>query len=314
MISLVGTGGAGKTTFASIICRSEEVKKRFDCHAWINASQLYNLENLFRQIANMISPEEEMDSIPEVISRLKEYLMTKRYVTIFDGVWQTDYLQLLKDVLPDNNNGSRIIIMTRDDAIAASCDVVQKIQPLSSGRAWELFRKLAFRYEIEGKCPPELENLSHEIVGRCHGLPLLIWAVGDILSYKAKISSEWKKLLDNIDNEIGENQNPSPIEEVSRNFYRSYGDLPCRIRICLLYFAIFPKGYHIPDLKLIKLWIAEGFVKEETGKTMEQVAETYLNELINKNLVQISCVNYYAAERMCRVHGFMHDILSSRDK
>ncbi|XP_024028446.1 disease resistance protein RPM1-like [Morus notabilis] len=290
VISLAGSGGVGKTALASVVFRSDEVKKHFDCHAWINVSQSYSFENLLRNETKKICPEGEMDSITEVISRLNEYLTAKRYVIVFDGLWQTDFLQLVNDVFLDNNNGSRIIITTRDNAIAASCDVVQKVQPFSEERAWELFCIIAFRYEYE--CPPELKNSSLEIVRRCNGLPLLIWAVGDILSTKGKILSEWQMLLANIINEIGENQNPSRIEEVSRIFYQSYGDLPCPIRFCFLYFAIFPKGYLIPDLKLIKLWIAEGFIKEETGKTMEQVAERYLNELINRDLVQVSYVNY----------------------
>lgn len=86
------------------------------------------------------------------------------------------------------------------------------------------------------------------------------------------------------------------------------------MRLCLLYFGIFPKDYLISDVTLVKLWIAEGFVKEEMGKTLEQVAEKYLNELVSRNLIQVSHINYDGTERMCSVQGFLHLIISSRAK
>ena len=39
---------------------------------------------------------------------------------------------------------------------------------------------------------------------------------------------------------------------------------------------------------MIGQWIAEGFVKDEKGKTLEEVAEGYLIELIHRSLVQVS--------------------------
>ena len=37
--------------------------------------------------------------------------------------------------------------------------------------------------------------------------------------------------------------------------------------------------------KLIRLWIAEQFVKERSNKRLEVVAEEYLEELIDKSLI-----------------------------
>lgn len=38
-------------------------------------------------------------------------------------------------------------------------------------------------------------------------------------------------------------------------------------------------------MRLMRLWVAEGFVEEREGKTMEEVAGEYLNELINRSMV-----------------------------
>ncbi|GMN67475.1 hypothetical protein TIFTF001_036531 [Ficus carica] len=322
VISLVGIAGVGKTTLASVVYQSIDVQQHFDCRAWINVSQFYSFDNLFSCLANAICPDEdcldgEMDTVQELISRLNGYLMEKRYVIVFDDVWQTDFFQVMNDVLPNNNEGCRIIITTRDNLIATSCDVVQTLQPLSEQIALELFWKSAYTPSNGDNVYPS-EELSLKTVQSCHGLPLVICAMGDLFTSKTRllpikeVECQWHVLLDNFEAEFG--GSPSQVEEVCRVFYHNYNELRCRSRLCLMYFGIFPKDNLIPDVKLVKLWIAEGFVKEEMSKTLEQVAETYLNDLINRNLVQVSCINYDGTERMCRVHGFMHHIISSMTK
>ncbi|KAL5548074.1 hypothetical protein UlMin_003305 [Ulmus minor] len=62
---------------------------------------------------------------------------------------------------------------------------------------------------------------------------------------------------------------------------------------------------------LYRYWIAEGFVTEKRGKTLEQVAEEYLNELIQRNLVQVWGL-LCGSDKLCRVHDLLHDIIISR--
>jgi len=52
------------------------------------------------------------------------------------------------------------------------------------------------------------------------------------------------------------------------------------LKSCLLYFGMYPEDYEVKSKRVILQWIAEGFVKEESGKTLEKVAEGYLTELI----------------------------------
>ncbi|CAI9117714.1 OLC1v1019170C1 [Oldenlandia corymbosa var. corymbosa] len=49
-----------------------------------------------------------------------------------------------------------------------------------------------------------------------------------------------------------------------------------------------PKDKDILVSKLIRLWMAEGFIQETESKSSEEVAEDYLMELINRSLVNIS--------------------------
>jgi disease resistance protein RPM1 len=50
---------------------------------------------------------------------------------------------------------------------------------------------------------------------------------------------------------------------------------------------MYPEYYIVKSKRLIRQWIAEGFVMKERGKTLEQVAAGYLTELIRRSLVQV---------------------------
>ena len=67
----------------------------------------------------------------------------------------------------------------------------------------------------------------------------------------------------------------------------SYNDIPYYPKICFLYLSIFPEDHLIEKMKVIQLWTAEGFINATAGKTLEEVAEDYLNELVNRSLVQV---------------------------
>ncbi|KAB8855505.1 hypothetical protein FH972_026777 [Carpinus fangiana] len=152
---------------------------------------------------------EQIDMTDEItlITQLRKFLQQKRYVVVFDDVWKTEFWEIVKHALPFNDRGSRIIITTRSDLIAAFSkesfsDHVHKLQPLSQDKAWELFCKKAFWSEFQGCCPKELVKMSMDIVRKCEGLPLAIVAIGGLLSTKEKVPLEWKKLHDSLNSEL----------------------------------------------------------------------------------------------------------------
>ncbi|PON86712.1 NB-ARC domain, LRR domain containing protein [Trema orientale] len=227
---------------------------------------------------------------------------------VFDDVWNVEFWQAMKDALPDNDKGSRIIITTRSETVVASCkqssfDHVHKLEPLSEAMCWDLFCRIAFQNEPESLCPPEFEQFSREFIRMCEGLPLAIVDVAKLLSEKKKKLSEWSRLLD-FSFEVESNFH---LTGASKILALGYLDLPPQLKLCFLYFSIFPKDSLIPNDKLYKLWIAEGFVQEKAGKTLEMVAEEYLNELIRRNMVQ-ACEGFYELEKFCQVHDLMYEI------
>ena len=71
----------------------------------------------------------------------------------------------------------------------------------------------------------------------------------------------------------------------------SYYDLPHHLKTCLLYLSMFPEDYEIEREELIWRWIAEGFVTEVRGQTVDQIAENYFNELIERRIGGTRCAS-----------------------
>jgi len=59
---------------------------------------------------------------------------------------------------------------------------------------------------------------------------------------------------------------------------------------------------------LIRQWVAEGFVHHSPGQNLEDVAQSYFRELINRGLIQPVNTNYGEVVS-CRVHGVILDFI-----
>ncbi|GAU10335.1 hypothetical protein TSUD_129260 [Trifolium subterraneum] len=69
------------------------------------------------------------------------------------------------------------------------------------------------------------------------------------------------------------------------------------------------KDYEVNLKRVTRQWIAEGFVKEERGKTLEEVAEEYLTELIHRSLVQVSSLRIDGKAKCCRIHDLIRNMI-----
>uniref|UniRef100_A0A803Q8Q5 Uncharacterized protein n=1 Tax=Cannabis sativa TaxID=3483 RepID=A0A803Q8Q5_CANSA len=287
VISLLGMGGLGKTTLANQVY--VHTKNSFDCYAWIEVSQTYKRAEILRILVKKFYELREecvpkgLDAMEESIltTKIRDYLCEKSYLVIFDDVWEPTFWGDIQIVLPDDGkeNNRRVIITTRYAEVANFCKVsscvhIHYLQRLLPEKSWELFCKRAFRDELNyGCCPPDLGNLSREIVERCQGLPLAIVVIAGLLSTKSKTISEWRKLLTTLSSELQSNEH---LESITKVLSLSFNDLPYYLKSCFLYLGYFPEDYSIRCGRLIRQWIAEGFVKSQKDKTLEVIAKEYL--------------------------------------
>ncbi|GMQ04108.1 hypothetical protein CsSME_00049640 [Camellia sinensis var. sinensis] len=96
---------------------------------------------------------------------------------------------------------------------------------------------------------------------------------------------EWEMLYRNFGTQFKGNDK---LERMKKALSLSYNGLPYHMKICPLYLSIFPEDQQILCNRLIQLWTTKGFVNATNGKTIEEVAEDYLNELFNRSLVQVT--------------------------
>ncbi|KAF8364611.1 hypothetical protein HHK36_033416 [Tetracentron sinense] len=315
VISVVGMGGSGKTTLVAKAYKSPIVKRHFDTCAWITVSQTYAIEDLFRRmIRELLGPNKDLSSMDyrELVETLVNFLQLKRYVIVLDDVWDTNLWREINFGLPNGSNGSRIMLTTRKEDIASFAfgvgSHVHYLQPLGQTEAWGLFCKRAFSRDPNRLCPPELESLARDLVGKCEGLPLAIMAIGGLMSTKDKTELEWRKVYDTLNWELSNN----PMLEVVKSILLlSYNDLPYYLKYCFLYCCIFPEDYIIKRKRLIRVWVAEGFVKDRRGMTPEEVADTYLRELISRSMLQVVAKNRSGRAKRCRMHDLMRELALS---
>ncbi|CAA3027203.1 late blight resistance homolog R1A-10 [Olea europaea subsp. europaea] len=88
----------------------------------------------------------------------------------------------------------------------------------------------------------------------------------------------------------------------------SYNHMPHRLRACFLYMGVFPEDYVIHVSHLIMLWVAEGFLKPNTHKSLEEVAKEYLEELIDRNLVIVRDRIYNGEIKTCSIHDTVREL------
>ncbi|XP_059656588.1 disease resistance protein RPM1-like [Cornus florida] len=318
VVFVVGMGGLGKTT---IVKQAYEMVKNegFECHAWITVGRSINkvelLQRMFTEFCNLppVEPTSQSSSHSNVVhltSKLKDHLQNKRYVLVLDDLWIKDVWETIRKALPEGNH-SRIIITTRRGDIAFSCrdnsTDVYNIPSLPTEKAKQLFYKKAFP---DGICPSRLEDWSQRILTKCEGLPIAVIEIGKIL-YRENSVSAWQKLLGSLGSELSRN---GRLSNTMRVLSLSYSDLPYHLKYCFLYLTNFPENdYPVRCRVLIRLWIAEGFIREQTDKELEDMGEEYLKELTDRNLIQ-SELDFDGRPKTCRVHNLMHKIILSKSR
>ncbi|VAH85244.1 unnamed protein product [Triticum turgidum subsp. durum] len=314
VISIVGPGGLGKTTLANEVFR--KLEGQFQCRAFVSLSQQPDVSKILRNILSQVCQQElpstDIQDEGKLIDTIREVLKNKRYLVVIDDIWSTQAWKIIKCSLFLNDLGSRIMTTTRSIDIAKSCcsrrhDRVYEIMPLTAANSKSLFFKRIFG--SEDICPPQLEEVSSEILKKCGGSPLAILTIASLLANKDCTNEEWEWVYNLIGSTLGKDPG---VEEMRRILSLSYDDLPHHLKTCLLYLSIFPEDYEIERDRLIRRWIAEGFIDTNGGRDLEEIGECYFNDLINRSMLQPVKIQYDGQVVSCRVHDMILDLLTSK--
>ncbi|VAH25176.1 unnamed protein product [Triticum turgidum subsp. durum] len=84
----------------------------------------------------------------------------------------------------------------------------------------------------------------------------------------------------------------------------SYEHLPDHLKQCFVYFALFPKKYHLRGDELIQMWRAHGFLDTQTP---DETARRYINDLLQLLFIE----KVPNREDHYVVHDLLHDFAES---
>ncbi|KAL2514253.1 hypothetical protein Fot_28224 [Forsythia ovata] len=112
--------------------------------------------------------------------------------------------------------------------------------------------------------------------------------------------------------------NGNRLKAIIKDFLheRSFNYLPYYLKPYFLYLGNYPEDHQIEHKTLVRQWIEEGFVKQKVGRSVEEVAQGYLNELVNRSLLSPVTTNDDGSIKTSRIHDFYREIIlpKSRDQ
>uniref|UniRef100_A0A6N2NB68 NB-ARC domain-containing protein n=1 Tax=Salix viminalis TaxID=40686 RepID=A0A6N2NB68_SALVM len=297
VISVVGMGGLGKTTFSQSIFNDEQVDLHFGLKLWVSVSGGFVVEKIRKDVS---------DKLESLKNKLKEKIENMKYLLVLDDVWDSEDGQdgekwdSLKQSLPREDRGNKMIITTRSYAIAKLTNRVPlELKGLTDEDSWSLFSNKAFGPGQESNNIDK--NIKKEIVERCCGVPLVIKAIARLMSSKDR--AQWLSFV--------KQQLPYRVKDdnIIHTLKLSYDPLPSYMKHCFAYCSLLPKGLEIDVKSLLQLWIAQRFIiPSSLGECLETVALRCFESLLWRSFFHEVTEDDFGDIRSCKMHDFMHDL------
>ncbi|KAH6801366.1 hypothetical protein C2S52_001830 [Perilla frutescens var. hirtella] len=304
ILPIVGMGGIGKTTLATNVYQNSNIMRQFNVRIWVTVSQEFSPRKIYLQALSCLgrsTSDTETSNDQQLSQKLYTLLYNRRYLVVLDDVWSIEAWDKIKFFFPENNNKSRIVVTTRESKLVGYFgSSALSVDFLNEKNSWELFCVKTFAQEV---CPPELEQVGKKIVDKCRGLPLAIIVIGGLLGKSPRSQEYWEKIANekNLTFDSGEGN-----ESLSM-LYLSYKHLPIWLKSCFLYLGLC-SAYYVDVSELIKLWVAEGFMKPKINQSLEEVAESYVEDLVARNLLLLRFSRRNRKLGSCGVHDLVRDM------
>ena len=317
-IAVIGEAGSGKTFLTKTIYNATDVKRHFHGRAWVNYSEKFEAREFLLNILTQLTWDweclDENLSQDELKLKLQNFSSEKRCLIVIDGVWLLEDFVKLSDVCGLVSKGIWLIVtICSQDVAHASLEVeVQSwlrhlisLQSLTNEESWALFCKKAritedifaedneYFYNQEG-----LINLKENALRKWGGSPRSILILEGLLSTT--------KLPRVIEPEVIE----LDVQEDILNL--CYEELSSRMKVCFLYFGLFPRAFEIPVRRLLHLWHGEGLLitLPEENTAPEDLAEECLKLLIRRNLIEVTKLKLDGSPKTCRMPITTWDVFS----
>ncbi|GAB4837003.1 hypothetical protein Ancab_039545 [Ancistrocladus abbreviatus] len=317
VVAIVGAAGIGKTTLARRIYNDSRVKEHFSRVAWVTISQYWDIKTLLLQILRQTGGISyvEGNSLKDLyeedlVAITHGFLSENPHLIVLDDMWTTEAWDCVCDALP-LNKGSKVIFTTRNNDLPSRvrCCFVHELSLLTDEQSLNLFFNIVLEDEGIGATTDDFSRLGTEMTLQCDGLPLAVSVLGGLLRTKHTLE-EWEHVSETFGSLLLKVKGPAHYgKSVYQTLMLSYHDLPCYLKPCFLYLALFPEDTEIEIERLIQMWIAEGFVLPDRS-SLEVVARQYLDELICRCMVLRVTTYDSLITRKCssiRLHDMMRE-------
>lgn len=335
LVAIAGESSIGKTTLARKVYQSLEVRNHFEIRTWTVLPHKCRAADVLRDIHEQMTSQlrrtpsasnskqavedacddKAFGTGKDISNQLYRSMTGRRYLVVIDGsVAVTDW-NSLRASLPDEGNGSRVLLITDLEGLEVvghaqaghTYDPIE-LTRLSPESTYEVFRRRVFG--ARGDCPGRYKSRYYQDVFRItRGLPLSIVVLAGILRSK-ELPAEWDEVMAQLAPPAREQQRGgsggSSSNSWPRIMSRAFDDLPHHLKSCFLYLAAMRESTPVDAQRLVRLWVAEGFVRPRRGSTMEEVGQGYLKELISRCMVQLVDKDDFGAVLTVVVHDRLH--------
>ncbi|KAG8369989.1 hypothetical protein BUALT_Bualt14G0071000 [Buddleja alternifolia] len=303
IISIVGTGGMGKTTLAQLVFNEIENQQVFKT-MWVCVSNPFDGIKIAQTILDQLKvPYPPGSQFQTLLNIIEKSISGEKFFLVLDDVWTpedkvwTPLRQSLKRGVP----GSRILVTTRKKEVAEVMGSTHSypIDGISDVDCWLVLSQRAFVGKREAD-PEMFRKTGEEIAKKCKGMPLAAKTIGGLLHSRTTLQ-EWEEVLKS---EVWE------LKEVKDDLFPllrlSYNELEPAIKRCFSYCAIFPKDSIINVDNLIRMWMAQGFLS--SSETMELQGREYFEDLAMRSFFQdIKLYHGTNSIYSCKMHDIVHD-------
>ncbi|KAL5999695.1 hypothetical protein ACLOJK_037980 [Asimina triloba] len=312
---MIGRDDDIKTLKSELVCGSgsssgydqQQVQGHFkDALYWVCVSEDFDSERVTKAIIEQVKgASTSLSQLDSLQNELVEGLRGKRFLLILDDVWNEDKQRwnILQPCLIGGAPGSRILVTTRVRKVAeniTNITYIHHLKGLSDDDSWELFRSIAFDGRTTEECS-QLESVGREIVSKCKGVPLSIRVMGSMMNSK-RTEADWQNILNSKIWSLREAE-----EKLIPVLLLSYYNLPPYLKQCFAYCSMFPKDWKLEKSMLVRLWEAQGFIRAEGNREIEDIGSDYFDDLVAWSMLQ-EVEKDDSGEIRCKMHDLLHDL------
>ncbi|KAJ8458200.1 hypothetical protein OPV22_031126 [Ensete ventricosum] len=306
VVSILGIGGVGKTTVAQCVYNDSQIDDHFDVKLWVHVSEKFDVRRLTREMLESVCRDSRHHLTN--LDTLQGILKDKQFLIVLDDVWNEvrSRWETLRKPFQFGKQGSRVLVTSRIPMVANNMGTRATVilKGLNGADYRKFFERCAFG-DVNPDDHPKLKLIGERIANKLVGSPLAAKTVGGALKSKLE-EDHWRSIMES---KLWQMQQKE--DDIFPALRLSYEHLPTSaLKQCFLYFALFPKNYCFEKDRLVRMWMAQGFLQPgEPGRRPEDVGEDYFDELLHRSLFQDSMNGGQSGKYV--VHDLLHHLAES---